>query len=40
MYPGTQHGFHNDSSAGRYDAVAAKLAWTRTIAFFNTYLKA
>jgi carboxymethylenebutenolidase len=40
MYPGTQHGFHNDSSAGRYDAAAAKLAWARTIAFFDHYLKA
>ena len=40
MYPGTQHGFHNDSSAGRYDATAAKLAWARTIAFFDHYLKA
>ena len=39
MYPGTQHGFHNDSSAGRYDAAAAKLAWSRTIAFFDHYLK-
>ena len=40
MYPGTQHGFHNDSSAARYDATAAKLAWSRTIAFFDHYLKA
>jgi carboxymethylenebutenolidase len=40
MYPGTQHGFHNDSSAARYDAAAAKLAWARTIAFFDHYLKA
>ena len=40
MYPGAQHGFHNDSSAGRYDAAAAKLAWSRTIAFFDHYLKA
>jgi carboxymethylenebutenolidase len=39
MYPGTQHGFHNDSSAARYDAAAAKLAWARTIAFFDHYLK-
>jgi len=39
MYPGTQHGFHNDSSAGRYDADASKLAWGRTIAFFDHYLK-
>lgn len=40
MYPGTQHGFHNDSSEARYDAAAAKLAWARTIAFFDHYLKA
>jgi carboxymethylenebutenolidase len=39
MYPGTQHGFHNDASAARYDAAAAKLAWERTIDFFGTYLK-
>jgi carboxymethylenebutenolidase len=39
MYPGTQHGFHNDSSAARYDEKAAKLAWDRTIDFFGTYLK-
>jgi carboxymethylenebutenolidase len=39
MYPGTQHGFHNDSSAARYDAAAARLAWQRTLDFFATYLK-
>jgi carboxymethylenebutenolidase len=39
MYPGTQHGFHNDSSAARYDEPAAKLAWSRTMEFFDTYLK-
>ena len=39
MYPGTQHGFDNDSSAARYDADAARLAWGRTIAFFDEYLK-
>jgi len=39
MYPGTQHGFHNDSSSGRYDPDAAKLAWSRTMAFFGQYLK-
>ena len=38
-YPGTQHGFHNDSSAARYNEEAAKLAWSRTIAFFDEYLK-
>ena len=39
MYPGTQHGFHNDSSAARYNEPAAKLAWKRTMDFFDTYLK-
>jgi len=38
MYPGTNHGFHNDSSAARYDEGAAKLAWKRTLAFFENYL--
>ena len=36
-YPGTQHGFHNDSTP-RYNAAAAKLAWERTLAFFRKYL--
>jgi len=35
MYPGTSHGFHNDTSAARYDAKAAKLAWSRTINLFG-----
>jgi len=39
MYPGTQHGFHNDSSSARYNEPAAKLAWSRTMGFFDTYLK-
>jgi carboxymethylenebutenolidase len=34
QYPGTQHGFHNDTTP-RYNAEAAKLAWARTLAFFN-----
>ena len=34
LYPGTQHGFHNDTTP-RYNEAAAKLAWQRTIAFFN-----
>ncbi len=38
LYPGTQHGFHNDTTP-RYDAAAAKLAWGRTIAFFNRYVR-
>jgi len=33
-YPGTQHGFNNDTTP-RYDEAAAKLAWQRTIDFFN-----
>jgi carboxymethylenebutenolidase len=36
-YPGTQHGFHNNSTP-RYDEAAAKLAWDRTIAFFKKNL--
>jgi carboxymethylenebutenolidase len=38
MYPGTNHGFHNDSSEARYDRAAATLAWKRTLGFFETYL--
>lgn len=39
MYPGTGHGFHNDTSEARYNPAAAKLAWTRTVAFWDNYLK-
>jgi carboxymethylenebutenolidase len=39
VYPGTNHGFHNDSTA-RYDKAAAELAWSRTIGFFNEHLMA
>jgi carboxymethylenebutenolidase len=38
QYPGTQHGFNNDTTP-RYDEKAAKLAWERTIAHFNKYLR-
>jgi carboxymethylenebutenolidase len=38
LYPGTQHGFNNDTTP-RYDAAAAKLAWDRTVAFFNKHLR-
>ncbi len=38
MYPGTSHGFHNDSSAGRYDPAAASLAWDRSMKLFENYL--
>jgi carboxymethylenebutenolidase len=37
MYPGTQHGFHNNSTP-RYNEAAAKLAWERTVTFFKTNL--
>ncbi|QHL90540.1 dienelactone hydrolase family protein [Sphingomonas changnyeongensis] len=37
-YPGANHAFNNDSSAERYDAAAATLAWKRTIGFFRTHL--
>lgn len=36
-YPGTQHGFHNNSTP-RYVEAAAKLAWERSIAFFKQHL--
>ena len=38
MYPKVNHGFHNDTTP-RYDEPAAKLAWQRTIDFFNEKLK-
>ncbi len=38
VYPGVNHGFHNDTTP-RYDEEAAKLAWQRTIEFFDTHLK-
>ncbi|MVA37108.1 YghX family hydrolase [Agrobacterium vitis] len=37
VYPGANHGFHNDSTP-RYDDAAAKLAWDRTIEWFKRYL--
>jgi carboxymethylenebutenolidase len=38
IYPNTNHGFNNDTTP-RYDEAAAKLAWSRTIAFFNETLR-
>jgi carboxymethylenebutenolidase len=38
FYEGTNHGFHNDTTP-RYDEAAAKLAWQRTVEFFNKYLR-
>lgn len=37
-YPGTQHGFHNDTTP-RYDKAAAELSWSRTMAFFGKHLR-
>ena len=37
IYAGTQHGFNNDTTP-RYDAAAAKLAWSRTVEFFKKHL--
>jgi len=38
-YPGTGHGFNNDTNTQRYNAEAAKLAWDRTVGFFKEKLK-
>lgn len=38
IYPGTQHGFNNDTTP-RYDPAAAKLAWSRTLEFFKKNLR-
>lgn len=37
IYPGVNHGFHNDSTP-RYDQAAAELAWERTLDWFKKYL--
>ncbi len=38
LYEGVNHAFHNDTSAARYNEAAAKLAWQRSLAFFEKYL--
>jgi carboxymethylenebutenolidase len=38
VYEGANHGFHNDTTP-RYDEAAAKLAWQRTLDFFNKNLR-
>ncbi|MFT7400985.1 MAG: carboxymethylenebutenolidase [Hydrogenophaga sp.] len=38
LYPGTQHGFNNDTTP-RFDAAAAELSWGRTMAFFKEHVK-
>jgi carboxymethylenebutenolidase len=39
VYEGVQHAFHNDTSAARYNEAAAKLAWERTLGFFEEHLR-
>jgi carboxymethylenebutenolidase len=38
IYPGVEHGFNNDTTP-RFDAAAAKLAWQRSLDFFNQHLR-
>ncbi|MBY8222504.1 dienelactone hydrolase family protein [Vibrio fluvialis] len=37
VYPGVNHGFHNDSTA-RYNEEAAESAWGKTLIFFDSHL--
>jgi carboxymethylenebutenolidase len=39
IYPGAGHGFNNDATPARYNKAAADLAWKRTIAWFNKYVR-
>ncbi len=39
VYPGTEHGFNNDTTP-RYDEAAARLAWQRTVDFLRKHLAA
>ena len=38
IYPGTEHGFFNDTRPEAYHAEAAKLSWERTLAFYREHL--
>ena len=38
VYEGTEHAFHSDAAGARYNEAAAKLAWTRTVAFLQATL--
>jgi len=38
VYEGANHGFFNDTTP-RYDEAASKLAWSRTLEFFNKHLR-
>jgi carboxymethylenebutenolidase len=39
IYPNSVHGFFNDATPERYNKVTAEQAWTRTIAWFNQYVR-
>ena len=39
VYEGVNHAFHNDTAPTRYNEAAAKLAWQRTLEFFEKHLK-
>jgi carboxymethylenebutenolidase len=39
VYPGTHHGFFNDTNSTRWDPVAGQLAWDRSLAFLKKYLE-
>jgi carboxymethylenebutenolidase len=39
IYPGAVHGFNNDATPERYNKAAADLAWQRTIAWFDKYVR-
>ena len=39
VYDGAEHAFNNDTAGARYNEAAAKLAWGRTIEFFNATLR-
>lgn len=39
MYEGAQHAFHNDTAPTRYHEASAKLAWQRTLDFWDKYVK-
>ena len=39
IYPNSVHGFFNDATPERYNKAAAQQAWTRTIEWFNQYVR-
>ena len=39
IYPDSVHGFFNDATPERYNRTSAELAWTRTIDWFNRYVR-